>query len=86
MKLALPQNEVVFDEITTASGSTTLTGLSEITVKGHIENGGITNQTFQGNLLLSLFDEPVTQSTRGDENTPFSYSELSNTLYRDKHR
>ncbi|HNR74018.1 MAG TPA: type IX secretion system sortase PorU [Cyclobacteriaceae bacterium] len=82
MKLALPQNEVVFDEITTTSGSTTLTGLSEITVKGHIENGGITNQAFQGNLILSLFDEPVTQNTRGDENTPFSYSELSNTLYR----
>ncbi|TXI69113.1 MAG: type IX secretion system sortase PorU [Cyclobacteriaceae bacterium] len=82
MKLALPQNEIVFDEITTAAGSSTLTGLSKIRVKGHIENSGMPVDNFNGNLILSLFDEPVTQATKGDENSPFSYSELSTVFYR----
>ncbi len=82
MKLALPQNEIIFDEITTAAGSSSLTGLSEILVKGRIENAGNTADSFDGNLVLSLFDEPVTQATKGDESSPFSYSELSNVLYR----
>lgn len=82
MKLALPQNEIVFDEITTAAGATTLTGLSEIKVKGHIENAGVPNEDYTGKMILSLYDEPVTQSTIGDENSPFSYAELSNALYR----
>jgi len=82
MKLALPQNEVVFDEITTAAGLTNLTGLSQINVKGHIENEGELIENFEGNLVLSLYDEAVTKTTKGDDNSPFSYSELSNVLYR----
>jgi hypothetical protein len=82
MKLALPQNEIVFDELTTAAGSSTLTGLSQIIVKGHIENAGTPSNNFNGNIILSLLDEPVTQATKGDENSPFNYSELSNVLYR----
>lgn len=82
MKLALPQNEIIFDEITTAAGAVSLTGLSEIIVKGHVENAGTNVDDFNGTLTLSLFDEPRTQATKGDENSPFSYSELSNVLYR----
>ncbi len=82
MKLALPQNEIAFDEITTAAGSSVLTGLSQIIVKGHIENAGTPSNNFNGNIILSFLDEPVTQTTKGDENSPFSYSELSNVLYR----
>lgn len=82
MKIALPQNEIVFDEITTAAGSSILTGLSQIIVKGHIENAGTPSNNFNGNIILSFLDEPVTQTTKGDENSPFSYSELSNVLYR----
>ncbi|MCW5909740.1 MAG: type IX secretion system sortase PorU [Cyclobacteriaceae bacterium] len=82
MKLALPQNEVVFDEITTAAGSSTLTGLSEINIKGHIENAGETVTGFDGKLTLTLLDEPVSQTTKGDDNSPFSYSERSNILFR----
>lgn len=82
MKLALPQNEIVFDEITTTEGSSTLNGLSEIMVKGHVENAGTLSNNFNGNVILSLFDGPVTQTTKGDENSPFTYAELSNVLYR----
>ncbi|MBX2897566.1 MAG: type IX secretion system sortase PorU [Cyclobacteriaceae bacterium] len=82
MKLALPQNQIVFDEITTTAGATTLTGLSKIKIKGHIENAGVQNENYAGKMMLTIYDEPVTKSTKGDENSPFTYSELSNTLYR----
>jgi len=84
MKLALPENEIVIDEIKTASGSAQLKALSNVVVKGHIEKDNSLNTTFTGELSLTLFDAMSNQTTKGDENPPFTYSERNNLLFKGK--
>lgn len=84
MHLALAENEIIFDEVKTNSGSTELKGLSHVIIKGHIEKETVVQNNFSGELSLTLFSEEVNQVTKGDENPPFNYSERSNTLFRGK--
>lgn len=84
MRLAMAENQIVYDEIKTISGSNELKGLSEIIINGHIEKETITQTNFTGELTLTLFDEEVFQVTKGDENPPFNYSERSNILFKGK--
>ncbi|MBN8578930.1 MAG: type IX secretion system sortase PorU [Cytophagales bacterium] len=82
LQLALPNYQVVFDEVATDEGAAQLKGLSKIEVKGHVENSGTITTNFTGTLLLTAFCQAESRTTRGDENSPFLYSELSNVLYR----
>ncbi|MEY4930805.1 MAG: hypothetical protein RI909_1529 [Bacteroidota bacterium] len=86
MKLALPENKIVIDEIKTASGSAQLKALSKVVVKGHVEKDNSLNATFSGELSLTLFDAITNQTTKGDENPPFTYSERNSLLFRGKAR
>lgn len=82
MNLALPENKIIIDEIKTTTGSTQLKPLSTVMVKGHIEKNNLTNNNFTGDLSLTLFDGPIDQVTKGDENPPFNFTERSNLLFR----
>jgi hypothetical protein len=82
MNLALAENEIIFDEVKTTSGSTELKGLSHVVVKGHVENETIVQPGFSGELSLTLFSKEENLLTLGDENPPFIYSERSNVLFR----
>lgn len=73
--------QVAIDEVKTASGSTTLKGLSNVTVKGQIKTGGNTATGFSGVVNVTLFDRPTTSITKGNENAPFSYSHWKNLLF-----
>jgi len=84
MKLALPENEIIIDEMKTASGATELKGLSNVMVNGHIEKDNLRNTGFTGELSLTLYDGPVDHVTKGDENPPFNFTERSNLLFRGK--
>ncbi|MEQ1585863.1 MAG: type IX secretion system sortase PorU [Cyclobacteriaceae bacterium] len=84
MHLALAENEIIFDEVKTSSGSSELKGLSHVIIKGHIEKETVAQSNFSGELSLTLFSEEVNQVTKGDENPPFNYTERSNTLFRGK--
>jgi hypothetical protein len=84
MTLALAENEIVFDEIKTNSGSLELKGLSTVLVSGHVENEAAIQTNFTGDLSLTLFDKVENQITKGDQNSPFNYSERSNVLFRGK--
>jgi len=84
MKLALPENEIIFDEMKTGSGATQLKALSHVYVKGHLEKNNTINNSFNGELSITLFDGPVNQVTKGDENPPFNFTERNNLLFRGK--
>lgn len=84
MHLAMAENEIIFDEVVTTSGSSTLNGLSHVVIKGHVEKETVAQTTFQGELSFTLFSNEVNKVTQGDENPPFNYSERSNTLFRGK--
>lgn len=82
MKLALPTNSIIVDEIKTSTGATDLQALSKVIVKGHIEKNSQTNTNFNGTLTLTFCDGEKDRVTKGDENPPFYYSERYNVLFR----
>lgn len=84
MKLALPDNRIIIDEMKTSSGSTELKALSNVILKGHIEKSGIINDTYAGEVSITLFDGPQAHVTKGDENPPFNFTERSNLLFKGK--
>jgi hypothetical protein len=84
MKLALPENEIIIDEMKTATGSTQLKALSNVIVKGHVEKNNIHNNLFSGEASITLYDGPMDRVTKGDENPPFNFTERSNLLFRGK--
>lgn len=84
MRLALPENNIIIDEIKTSSGSTQLKALSNVVVKGHLEKDNLPHSTFNGELSLTLFDGPTNRVTKGDENPRFNYTERTNLLFRGK--
>lgn len=84
MKLALPENKIVIDEMKTSAGSTQLKALSSVIVKGHIEKNDLLNTSFTGELSLTLLDGFSNQITKGDENPPFNFIERNNFFFRGK--
>jgi Peptidase family C25 len=85
MKLAFGNNQVVADEILTSTGSSTLKGLSSVTIKGQIKNNGYLVDHFVGEVQATLYDKPSIITTKGTENTaPFNYSQWSNILFKGK--
>ena len=84
MKLMLGSNQAIATEVKTSSGSSTLKGLSTVTVKGQIKKGSSLLANFNGELQATLFDRPTNMTTKGNENPPFSYLEASNVLFNGK--
>lgn len=84
MKLALPENQILFDEMKTSSGSTELKALSRVILKGHIEKNSLVNNSYSGEVSITLFDGPQNHVTKGDENPPFNFTERSNLLFKGK--
>jgi hypothetical protein len=84
MKLFVGSNQVIIDEVKTASGSTTLKGLSNVTMKGQIKSNGSVVSSFMGELDITLFDKPTTEVTKGNENPPFTFTQWSNILFQGK--
>jgi hypothetical protein len=81
MKLALSNNEVSINEITTSSGSSTLKGLSSVRIKGEINNNGNKLTGFNGQVNATLYDKPVSMTTKGTESPAFDYLQWSNVLF-----
>jgi hypothetical protein len=84
MKLAFGNNQVIVDEILTNTGSSTLKGLSSVTIKGQIKSNGSLVNNFSGEMQTTLFDKPSSLITKGTESSPFTYSQWSNLLFKGK--
>ncbi|MBS1680625.1 MAG: type IX secretion system sortase PorU [Bacteroidetes bacterium] len=88
MKLALADNEIVPTQIVTASGSDTLKALSQVTIKGEIQNNGTKLSYFNGRVVAALFDKNEKLTTLGDPqetvtppSPPYEYVDRPNKLF-----
>ena len=88
MKLALADNQVVVTEIETLNGSDTLKALSQVSVKGEIQNSGSVLTNFNGAAYATLFDKIEHLTTLGDAqevvtppSPPYNYITRSNKLF-----
>lgn len=84
MRLMLGSNQAIATEVKTNSGSSTLKGLSTVSVKGEVKKGSSLLTNFNGELQATLFDRPSNMTTKGNENPPFNFSQVSNILFNGK--
>lgn len=80
IQLNYPGYQIVFDELDSALD--TLSALEEYYISGSIMNNGSVVTSFNGESILTLWDEPQEKVTKGDENDPFTYYDQTNALYR----
>ena len=64
------------------SGSDTLKGLSKVRITGSVVTQTIPDIDFDGRLSITLYDKPVSRTTRGDENSAFNFKTIDNALFR----
>jgi len=90
LRIAIPQMNIVTDSINGYSPSVvvdTLSALSKVTIKGHIEDfNGLTLTGFNGLVYPTIYDKLKTLKTLGnDPNSPIrSFDTQTNKLYRGK--
>ncbi len=82
MHLAIPSDEIIATQVSTATGSDTLKALSQIIIKGEVRSQGIKNENFNGVTTITLKDKEFNFNTLGDENPIFTYKDRSNSLFR----
>lgn len=85
MKLALADDQAI---ATTLTGSDTLKALSQVSIKGEIQNNGSIITNFNGSVYATLFDKIESLVTLGDPDEvittpapPYNYIERTNKLF-----
>jgi hypothetical protein len=88
MKLALPDNQAITTEIKTSNGSDTLKALSQVSIKGEVQNGGSLLSNFNGTAYATVFDKIQNLITLGDPDElvtppspPYNYIERTSKLF-----
>jgi len=88
MNLALPNNQVVVDQIKTLSGSDTLKALSQVSITAEIQKNGSKLSTFTGTANIILYDKIQNFVTLGDPDEivnppapPYNFTQRANKLF-----
>ncbi|GMQ24924.1 type IX secretion system sortase PorU [Algoriphagus sp. oki45] len=89
LRLPLPELQVSIEKISqpdSENETDTLTALQEYELFAQVVDPltGAVQPTFQGEYQLEIRDKPVSKSTLGDENSPFSFSEESTLIIQGK--
>ncbi len=89
MKLILANNQVVVDQVKTLSGSDTLKALSQVLVKGEIQNNGAKLTGFNGTVDVTLYDQVQNFVTFANPNntwnppaTAYNFVQRANLLFQ----
>ncbi len=81
LKLNYPELTIAFGDL--ESETDTLSALEHVTLKGEIRRDSINREdTFSGTATVTVLDIPQQNTTRGEENAPFTYFEQVNALFR----
>jgi len=83
--LALPQERVAVSEMTTSTGSDTLTALATVSLKGNVRDQ--TDEiisTFNGTVEVTVFGQVTQRVTIGANDPPYKFPERSEALFRGK--
>lgn len=89
MKLILPDQQIVANEIKTLAGTDSLKALSTVTVRGEVQKSGNKLTGFNGKLNVVLYDQSQSFVTRGDPDEvinapspPYTFIQRSNELFQ----
>jgi hypothetical protein len=87
LPLALPKLTVVTDSINSkvANDADTLHSYNRVVIKGHIENNGMLEKSFNGIVMPTLYDKSKKITTlANDGGTPFEFNLQNKILYKGK--
>lgn len=85
LQLAIPKLETKITAIKAGNSTDTLRALSHVLIQGEILDGNMEKVTdFSGVLQAVLYDKETNFTTLGNENSPFTFSQWSNALFRGK--
>ncbi|NLR89683.1 type IX secretion system sortase PorU [Flammeovirga agarivorans] len=86
LELSLPSREVSITSLNGESltGEDTISALDRVSISGEVTLNGQKDESFKGEVYLTMYEKPVTSSTRGNdgEETVFQYQERKFQLYR----
>ncbi|MCV9388112.1 type IX secretion system sortase PorU [Reichenbachiella ulvae] len=84
MRLAFPSSQVRLTSINDKSIDQldTLSALGVYTISGQIENDGILESSFKGTVKISIYDEPASYQTLGDESVASEYEQRDILLFQ----
>ena len=85
MRIAYPKYTLDIDKINGKEVSVvydTLKALSLTRVEGHVNSNGQIVSTFNGTAFITVYDKLSSKKTLGNENSPFTYTEWDNVLYK----
>jgi len=85
LSLVLPQADMqVISLQNITSGSDTLKALSTIQLKGRVISNGLADTNYSGIAMFTLYDKAFTETTKGDENPPFTFVNHINPVFSGK--
>ncbi len=86
LPLVYPENSISTDSINginIAEFDQPLTAMSTNTINGSIRNRqGLVINDFNGMVNITILDKPISTKTRGNEGTPFTYSNYQNIIFK----
>jgi len=81
MRPTIPTFDIILDQFQEIKPDT-LSALQRVELTGRIESNGQIITDFNGKLDAVLFDIPTEKITKGQQSSPFLYSEQDNALFR----
>jgi hypothetical protein len=84
MTIGPTQNEIEITEIKNSADESLITGLTTYTLKGQVKSNAAVLSDFNGEAEIRIFQKADVKTTRGDENTPFQFTEHTRMLFQGK--
>lgn len=80
MMPSFPKMDIVVNKV--GNSLDTLSALEEVTFAGEIQSGGVLQPSFNGRLIVGIYDVKQSFKTIGQESTPYTYQLRTNALFR----
>lgn len=84
MTIGLSPFEIEITRLANTDEESALEGTTKYELEGRVALNGITLNDFNGEAEIRIFQKPNTITTRGDENTPFQFTESTQLLFQGK--
>jgi Peptidase family C25 len=84
MSIGPPQNEVVITSLENSLGQSIIEGLGTYTIQGEIRQDNAILSDFNGVAEIKIYQKAETKITKGDENSPFQFTEHTRQIFQGK--
>lgn len=84
MTIGLSSRDIQVTKLKNTNSESVLQGATLYSLEGKVTENATTLTNFNGDVEIRIFQSPSTKITKGDENSPFQFSEYDALLYQGK--